>query len=126
MAPASPSQQSLHVLARRDEERLVVDLGQPSEAEPAQPVPDLGLGEERLDPDLALAHRPRELLGLGVAAYALQVRLVYVAADPPPAWRGRALGTAGTRRAGARRGRGDPALGGVALGQEAQRLPARA
>ena len=98
-------------------------LLQPPQPEPPQPVPVLGLGEERFDPDLAFAHRLGVGLGRVVAAHPVQVRLVEAARPTRrPRWRGGALGA---ERAGAhrrRRGLVDPALRGVALGQEAQRL----
>ena len=53
--PASLPEQPLQVLAGRDQQCLGVDLPEPSEPEAAQPVPVLGLAEERLDPHAALA-----------------------------------------------------------------------
>ena len=57
------------------------DLPDPAQPEPAQAVPVLGLGEERLDPDLPFAHRL--LVGLGgvVAAHPVQVVGVEGAVD---------------------------------------------
>jgi hypothetical protein len=58
--PASPSplgEQSFEILARRYQEGLTIDAPQAPQAEPAQAMPLLGLGKQRLDPDLALAQR---------------------------------------------------------------------
>lgn len=57
-APAGRGQPALEVQAGRDEQPLDVDVEQAAQPEPAQAVPLLGLAEERLDPDPALAHRP--------------------------------------------------------------------
>src|SRR5215207_8299920 len=55
-----------------------------------------------------------------VAAYPIQVRFVEAAADPPSPWRDRALPPERTGLAGRHRCLVDPAVGRVALGQEAQ------
>ena len=48
-APAGGRELALAVLARRDEQRLGVDLGQAAHAELPQAMPLLGLAEERLE-----------------------------------------------------------------------------
>src|SRR5215217_7859681 len=67
-APAELAQQPLEVLAGGDQLGLDVDLLRPPQAKPPQPVPVLGLGEERFHPDFAFAHRLGEVLGRVVAA----------------------------------------------------------
>ena len=59
----------------------MLTFSKPAQAEAAQAVPVLGLGEERLDPDLPLAHRLLVGLGRVVAAHPVQVVRVEGAVD---------------------------------------------
>ncbi len=83
--PAGRAQPALEVLARRDEQPLHVHPLQPAQPELAQAVPLLGLGEERLRPDLALAHGVLVGRRRVVAAHALEGGGVDGAVDGPPA-----------------------------------------
>src|SRR2546425_11545783 len=82
--PSSPpplTEQSFQVLTGRRDERLAVHFPQSPETETPQAVPVLRLGEERLDPDVALADRLLTDRGRVIAAHAIQVRLVEVPID---------------------------------------------
>src|SRR4051794_25475382 len=89
-------------------------------------MPLLRFGKERLDPDLAFAHGLSVGLRRVVAPDPVEVGLVEAAADPPAAWRGRALLLERTGLAGCRWRLVDPAMGRLALREEAQHRPAGA
>src|SRR5262249_49077419 len=55
-SPAPSLEQPLQVLPARDQQRFDIHVVEPAQAEAAQAVPVLRLAEERLHPDLALAH----------------------------------------------------------------------
>src|SRR5689334_17249693 len=89
-------------------------------------MPLLRFGEQRLDPDLALAHRLGIRLRRVVAAYAIEVRFVDAAADPSSAWRRRALVAERTIPASRCRRLVDPPMGRLALSKKAQDRAAEA
>src|SRR5262245_32795584 len=68
-SPAVMTQQAFGVLPGRDEQHLHRELLKPSHAEALSTMPGLGLSEERLDPDLAFAHRFGVRLSVVVAAH---------------------------------------------------------
>ena len=55
--PTALPEQRLQILAGRDQQGLDVHLPEPAELEPPQTVPVLRFAKQRLDPDLAFAHR---------------------------------------------------------------------
>jgi len=80
-APAPPTKQTFEVLPGRREQRLTGDPPQPPQPEAPQPVPVLGLPEQRLDPHLPLAQRPLIESGAPVGAHPVEVGLVVVNAN---------------------------------------------
>src|SRR5687767_2148641 len=76
-------------------------------------MPLLGFGKERLDPDLAFAHRFFVGLGQVVAAHFVEVVLIEGAVDNAAMVAGRALGLDGTGIAGRRVGPIDDLFLGV-------------
>src|SRR3954452_1970101 len=87
-------------------------------------MPELGLGKQRFHPDLPLAHGFLVRLGSVVAAHALEALLGEAGADASAPWGRRAPGAERTDRAGRRWRLIDPAAGRLAMGEEAQGLPA--
>ena len=87
-SPAVPTQQPFEVLSCGNQQSLAVDFGQPSEPEPAEPVPRLGFREQRLDPYPPLTQGFSIRLGVVVAPDAVQVLLsdaaFYLATLPTP------------------------------------------
>src|SRR5262249_30012009 len=69
--PAPAAQQALEVLPLCDQLGLDFDLLRSPQLDAAQPVPVLRLGEQRLDPDLTLAHRPRRVVRSGASLRAM-------------------------------------------------------
>src|SRR5215211_7159355 len=124
-SPTLFAEQALEILAGSDELGLEVDLLRSPESEAAQPVPVLGLGEERLDPDLPFAHRLRVRLGLVVAAHPVQIGLVETAPDAPAARCGCALRTERADRTGRCWCLVDAPMGSRILRTEAQGLLSR-
>ena len=97
-------------------------FGNPPRPEPPEPVPVLGVGEERLHPHLAFAHGLGEGFRRVVAAHTVEVGLVEVAPHPSPTPRRGARRLERTR--GARRGRRlvDPPTCPIVLGDEVPHL----
>lgn len=56
-APASSLEQPLEVLSGGNQQSLAVDSPQTAQPKASHPMPLFAFSEERLDPDLALAHR---------------------------------------------------------------------
>jgi hypothetical protein len=125
-APAPAAEESLQVLASGDEERLAVDLLQPSQSEASQPVPGLGLGEERFDPDLPFAHGLLVGLTRLIAADPRQIRFIEVPRHLAPLAALCALRLEGASVARLRRRLVDPQSLRVPVLAEPQRLAARA
>src|ERR671915_468345 len=96
-APAAAPEQALEVLPGGGQQGLAVHLRQPAQPEAPQPVPLLGLPEERLDPDGALARGLRVGLGGVVGAHAVKILLVEAPVDDAPEPAG---GAGGFGRAG--------------------------
>src|SRR5829696_6176620 len=80
-SPASRDQPPLQVLPGGDQQSLDIDVLEASASKAAQAVPFLGFGKQRLDPNLALAHRL--LVGLGgvISPHLLQVLGIEGAVD---------------------------------------------
>src|SRR5918997_6580202 len=83
-SPPSLPEEPLQVLAGRDQQRLGVHLPEPSQPEPLEAVPVLGLTEQRLDPDAPLAHGLSVGVGLVVSADTVQVGFVEAPREDPP------------------------------------------
>ncbi len=103
MTPAGRGQPALEVLPGRDKQAFPSDLLQITESKLAQAVPLFGLREERLRPDVAVAHRFGIAGRVVVGAYPFHDVLVPWTADSPAALPRRAgrlqrAGVAGFRR----------------------------
>src|SRR5215218_9230898 len=96
-APADRGQPALEVLTSGHQQALDVDVRETPEPESAQPVPVLGLSEQRLDPDLPFPHRLPIDLGRVVAADILKVISIEGAVDDAATVAGCALGLDWTR-----------------------------
>src|SRR5687767_14297191 len=83
-APACCRQEALQVLASRDQQSLNIGIQEPSQSQPTQAVPRLGLGKERFDPHLPLAHGFLVRLGGMVATDPVKVDLIEAALDLAP------------------------------------------
>ncbi|MDP9358570.1 MAG: hypothetical protein M3R02_25480 [Chloroflexota bacterium] len=119
-------QEALEALPRRDLLSFDVHVAQPPHPEAPKPVPGLGLSEEWLHPDLALAHCLPVCLGRVVAAHLAQIVGEEGTVDGATAV---ALGAGGLDRAGVAGGGIGPVdhlLLGVLGLRAAQRLPPRA
>src|SRR5215208_7320201 len=90
-SPPSLPEEPLQVLAGRDQQRLGVHLPEPSQPEPLEAVPVLGLAEQRLDPDAPLAHGLSVGGGLVVPADTVQVGFVKAPREDPSLLAVRAL-----------------------------------
>src|SRR5215204_2987424 len=114
-SPAELPEQSFQVLAGRDQQCFAVDLPEPSESEPAQPVPVLRFAEQRLDPDAPFPHRLLVGGGLVVVPDPVQIRLVEAAGEDPTLRTVGALRLEGAGSAGAGRRLLGPSPGGVVV-----------
>lgn len=118
-APSAPTQQPFEVLCRSNPQRLAVDLRQTAQAEPAQPVPVLGLPEEGLDPHLPLPERLQVGRSALIAADLIPIGLIEVPVEPPARRTVRASAAAGTRRT-SRRAPGRSYTSDIVVAPEAQ------
>src|SRR5918999_939441 len=76
------SEQPLDVLSRGDEQGFGVHLLRSPQPEPPQPMPVLGLAEERFNPHLAPPQCLAVGFGIAVATHPVEILLIKAAPDP--------------------------------------------
>src|SRR5918998_4038285 len=81
-ASVTVGEQPLYVLACPDEQGFSVHLLQSAQPEPPQPMPVLGLAEERFNPHLALPQCLAVGFGIAVATHPVEILLIKAAPDP--------------------------------------------
>src|SRR5258706_145116 len=90
-SPSSPLEQAFEILTGGHHKGFAVDSPESAQAKASHPMPLLGFGKERLNPDFPLAHRFLIRCSLVIGAHTLGILFPQVTMDRPAMGAGRTL-----------------------------------